>query len=125
MEIKQNTPILLFDNHCYLCEKFSKVVNFFSRGKITMVGHYSKFGIKIREKILEESALEMFWYIDKNIAYGGRAAILPLFKSFLSKKVGKSISVKMEVDCTQNCKTIKAVFVRSSSLLTNSKKIDF
>ena len=90
-----------------------------------MVGHYSKFGIKIREKILDESALEMFWYIDKNIAYGGRAAILPLFKSFFSKKVGKSISVKMEVDCTQNCKTIKAVFVRSSSLLTNSKKIDF
>ena len=46
-----------------------------------MVGHYSNFGKKIREEILDDSALEMFWFIDENTASGGRAALLPLIKS--------------------------------------------
>ena len=29
-----------------------------------MVGHYSDFGTKIRNEILDESALDMFWFID-------------------------------------------------------------
>ena len=44
MEVKENIPIVLFDNQCYLCMKFAKMVNFFARDKITMVGHYSEFG---------------------------------------------------------------------------------
>jgi len=35
---------------------------------------------------LDESALDMFWLIDKKTAYGGRSAILPLIKLILSKK---------------------------------------
>ena len=125
MEIKENTPIVVFDNQCYLCVKFAKVIEFFTRGKITIVGHYSDFGKKIRDDILDESALEMFWFIDTKIAYGGRAALVPLFKSFFSKRTKKSISSKIDGNCEQDCKTIKAVFIRSSSLLTNSKRIDF
>ncbi len=64
MEIKENVPIVVFDNQCYLCVKFAKFVDFFARGKIAMVGHYSDFGIKIRNEILDESALDMFWFID-------------------------------------------------------------
>jgi len=124
MEIKENTPIMLFDNQCYLCIKFAKFANFFARGKIMIVGHYSDFGIKIRNEILDESALEMFWFIDKKRASGGRAALYPLVKSILSKKTKKSTIIKTEEECQQNCKTVKAVFVRSSSLLTNSKKIE-
>ena len=124
MEIKENIPIALFDNQCYLCMKFANTVNFFARGKITMVGHYSEFGEKIRESILDESALEMFWFINQKRAYGGRAALLPLLKSILSEKTKKSSMSKMDDDCEQDCKTIKAVFVRSSSLITNSKIID-
>ena len=124
MEIKENIPIVLFDNQCYLCMKFANTVNFFARGKITMVGHYSEFGEKIRKSVLDESALEMFWLIDQKRAYGGRAALLPLVKSILSKKARKSPMYKINDECQQDCKTVKAVFVRSASLITRSKIID-
>ena len=125
MEIEENVPIVVFDNQCYLCIKFARMVDFLSRGRLTMVGHYSEFGEKIRREVLDESALEMFWFIDKRRAYGGRAALLPVLKSiFLKKGKKNSFSVKNEV-CTQECKNVKAVFVRSSSLLTNSKRIEF
>jgi len=124
MEIKENVPIVVFDNQCYLCMKFAKFVDFFARGKITMVGHYSDFGTKIRNEILDESALDMFWFIDKKRAYGGRAALFPLVKSIFSKKTKKSSTTRVDENCQQDCKTVKAVFLRSSSLLTNSKKID-
>ena len=123
MEIKDNIPIVVFDNQCYLCVKFAKFVDFFARGKITMVGHYSDFGTKIRNEILDESALDMFWFIDKKIAYGGRAALFPLVKSIFSKKTEKTSTIRVDENCQQDCKTVKAVFLRSSSLLTNSKKI--
>jgi predicted DCC family thiol-disulfide oxidoreductase YuxK len=124
MEIKENVPIVVFDNQCYLCMKFAKFVDFFARGKITMVGHYSDFGTKIRNEILDESALDMFWFIDKKRAYGGRAALFPLAISIFSKKTKKSSTTRVDENCQQDCKTVKAVFLRSSSLLTNSKKID-
>ncbi len=124
MEIKENTPIVVFDNQCYLCVKFAKFVDFFSRGKMTMVGHYSDFGEKIRNEILDESALDMFWFIDKKSAYGGRAALFPLVKSIFSKKTKNSSTFMIDENCQQDCKTAKAVFLRSSSLFTNSKKID-
>ncbi len=124
MEIKENVPIVVFDNQCYLCVKFAKFVDFFARGKMTMVGHYTDFGTKIRNEILDESALDMFWFIDKKSAYGGRAALLPLVKSIFSKKTKKSSTTRVDENCQQDCKTVKAVFLRSSSLLTNSKKID-
>ena len=124
MEIKENVPIIVYDNQCYLCVKFAKFVDFFARGKITMVGHYSNFGIKIRNEILDESALDMFWFIDKKRAYGGRAALFPLVKSIFSEKKEKLSTMKVNENCQQDCKTVKAVFLRSSSLLTNSKKID-
>ena len=124
MEIKENIPIVLFDNQCYLCIKFAKMINFFARDKITMVGHYSEFGEKIRKSILDESALDMFWFINQKRACGGRAALLPLLKSILSEKTKKSSMYKINDECKQDCKTIKAVFVRSTSLITNSKTID-
>jgi len=124
MEIKENIPIVLFDNQCYLCIKFAKMINFFARDKITMIGHYSEFGEKIRKSILDESALDMFWFINQKRACGGRAALLPLLKSILSEKTKKSSMSKIDDDCKQDCKTVKAVFVRSSSLITNSKIID-
>ena len=66
----------------------------------------------------------MFWFINQKRACGGRAALLPLLKSILSEKTKKSSMSKIDDDCKQDCKTIKAVFVRSSSLITNSKIID-
>ena len=122
MEVQQ-LPIILFDNQCYWCEKFIKIINFFSRDKIPIVGHYSDFGIKIRNKILDESALDMFWFINKNTAYGGRAAIIPLVNTILFRRTKNVTKIKVKDECQQNCKTVKAFFTRTSSLLRNSNTI--
>ena len=125
MEIKDEIPIVLFDDQCYVCIKFATIVNFFSRGKITMVGHYSDFGEKIREEILDNSALEMFWFIDEKIASGGRAALFPLIKAIFSTKSRKTKFAQMNNICSDECKSVKAVFVRSFTLITNSKKLAY
>ena len=125
MEIKNEIPIVLFDDECYVCIKFALTVNFFARGKITMVGHYSNFGKKIREEILDDSALEMFWFIDENTASGGRAALLPLIKSIFSSNPRKTKFAQMDNICSNECKSAKAVFVRSFTLITNSKKLKY
>ena len=122
MEVQQ-LPIILFDNQCYWCEKFIKIINFFARDKIPIVGHYSDFGIKIRNKILDESALDMFWFINKNMAYGGRAAIIPLVDTILFRRTKNGTKIKVKDECKQNCKTVKAFFTRTSSLFRNSKTI--
>jgi predicted DCC family thiol-disulfide oxidoreductase YuxK len=124
MEIKDEIPIVLFDDQCYVCIKFAIIVNFLARGKITMVGHYSNFGIKIRDEILDESALEMFWFIDKKRASGGRAALFPVVKSIFSSKSRKTKFAQINNICSDNCKSAKTVFLRSFTLITNSKKID-
>jgi len=125
VEIKNEIPIVLFDDQCYVCIKFAAIVNFFSRGKITMIGHYSDFGKKIREEILDDSALEMFWFIDEYFASGGRAAILPLIKSIFSTKSRKTKFAQMDNICSDECKSAKAVFVRSFTLITSSKKLAY
>ena len=90
-----------------------------------MVGHYSNFGKKIREEILDDSALEMFWFIDENTASGGRAALLPLIKSIFSSNPRKTKFTQMDNICSNECKSAKAVFVRSFTLITNSKKLKY
>lgn len=123
VDIKEKLPIVIYDNQCYLCVKFAKMVEFLSRGNLTIIGHYSDSGIKLR-KMLGESALEMFWLIDKKTAYGGRAALLPLLRAIITTKQVRSNKTKVDVQCKQDCKTVKAVFIRSASLFSNSKKID-
>ena len=124
MKFNEYLPLIVFDDQCYLCGQFIKIVNFFAKDKITIIGHYSDFGKKIRDEILDESALEMFWFIEKEVAYGGRAALLPLIKAIISNKSKKSPITKININCQQECKTIKAVFLRSFSMISNSKKIN-
>ena len=124
MDIKEKVPIIVYDNQCYLCVKFAKMIEFLTRGNLTMIGHYSEFGVKLRKTILGESALEMFWLIDEKTAYGGRAALLPLLRAIITTNRGNSNKIKVNEKCEQECKTVKAVFIRSASLFSNSKKID-
>lgn len=123
VDIKEKLPIVIYDNQCYLCVKFAKMIEFLSRGNLTIIGHYSDSGIKLR-KMLGESALDMFWLIDRKTAYGGRAALLPLLRAIITTKQVRSNKTKVDVQCKQECKTVKAVFIRSASLFSNSKKID-
>ena len=123
MNLKEMAPLVIYDNECYLCVQFAKFVNFLAKGRLRFVGHYTDFGEKIREDILDSNALQMFWFIDNNTAYGGRAALSPLFSLILNSN-GKKTKKKIEQDsCELGCKSPNAVFFRSVSLLTNSKKI--
>ena len=123
MDLKEMTPLVIYDDECYLCVQFAKLVNFLAKGRLHFVGHYTDFGKKIRENILDSNALEMFWFIDDNTAYGGRAALCPLFSAIFNAD-GKNIQNNIAQDsCDLGCKSPKAVFFRSASLLTNSKKI--
>ena len=115
---------MLFDNQCYLCTKFASFFDFFLRGKLTIIGHYSKLGEEIRKEILDETALDMFWIINKDRAYGGRAALIPLIKLFGTQKRKTTSKIQMDENCEQECKTVKAVFVRSASLFRNSRIIN-
>ena len=122
MELEELTPLVIYDNHCYLCVKFAKFVNFLAGGRLRIVGHYSQLGKKLRETILDSSALEMFWFVDGKTAYGGRAGLAPLISAIIhrsGKKGGQNIQQSDELEC----KTTKAVFLRSASLLSRSKKI--
>ena len=123
MDLKEITPLVIYDNECYLCVQFAKFVNFLAKGRLHFVGHYTDFGKTLRENILDSNALQMFWFIDDNTAYGGRAALGPLFSAILNAD-GKDIQENIDQDsCDLGCKSTKAVFFRSASLLTNSKKI--
>jgi predicted DCC family thiol-disulfide oxidoreductase YuxK len=124
VDIKENIPLVVYDDLCYLCTKFARIVNFLARENITIIGHYSNQGEEIRNQILDDSALEMFWVIDEKAAYGGRAALVPLIRAIITSKKKKSSNIKFENNCEQECKTVKSVFIRSASLLSNSKKID-
>ena len=123
MNLNEIVPLVVYDDQCYLCIKFAKLVNFLARGKLSLVGHYSSFGEQIRSEILDSSALEMFWFVDRKMAYGGRAALFPLFKSILLSEGSKSEEGVIQKVCDVRCKTTKAVFVRSASLFSHSKKI--
>ncbi len=123
MKLEKMVPLVIYDNECYLCVQFAKFVNFLTKGRLLLVGHYTVFGKQIRNSILDSSALDMFWFIDEKTAYGGRAAIGPLFSAILhvnKKNVQKKI---VEDSCNLDCKSPKAVFFRSASLLTHSKRI--
>ena len=122
MELDDFVPLVLYDNQCYLCVKFAKFVNFLARGRLRIVGHYTDLGKKLREDILDSSALEMFWYVDRKTAYGGRAGLLPLISAIIRAN-GSTRDLNIQESCDLDCKTTKAVFLRSASLLTNSKKI--
>jgi hypothetical protein len=123
IDLKGMVPLMIYDNKCYLCTKFAKIVDLVAGGRLTLVGHYTDLGEKIRDQILDSSALEMFWFVDGKTAFGGRAAIIPLISSIIIHRGGSSRHTIDNVVCDTECKTAKAVFLRSASLLSHSKKI--
>ncbi len=122
MELQEIVPLVIYDNQCYLCIKFAKFVNFLARGRLRIIGHYTEIGKKIREDVLDSSALEMFWFVDGKTAYGGRAALFPLLSAIIQAN-GNAEDLSIQESCDLSCKNTKAVFLRSASLFTNSKKI--
>ena len=122
LKIQDSVPLMIYDNECYVCVQFAKLVNYLAKGRLYLVGHYTDFGKDLRDNFLDSSALKMFWFIDSKTAYGGRAAISPLFSAILNSSESFP-KKKIQNDNTLRCKSPAAVFFRSASLLTNSKKI--
>ncbi|MEK6971158.1 MAG: hypothetical protein AABW60_00215, partial [Thermoproteota archaeon] len=108
MDLEKLVPLVLYDDRCYLCIKFAKVINFLAKGRLRLVGHYTDLGKKLRDEVLDSSALSMFWFIDEKTAYGGRAALLPLFSAIISAK-GNSEGISVQESCDIGCKDTKAV----------------
>jgi len=125
MSIEDLPPIVIYDDRCYLCSRFARGVSVLARRKILIVGHYSELGMKIKSKIFpnDYNSTRMFWFVTGKVAYGGRAAILPLLCFILSNKSTKFIPPEIPAECDHNCKTPKAFFRRTGSILSNSEKI--
>ena len=123
MNLDGKLPLMIFDDKCYVCIQFAKIVNYISKGRLRMIGHYTEFGRLIRESLLDDDALEMFWFIDKETAYGGRAAIIPLLSAILRVHGREFNKVSIQESCDIGCKDSLAVFFRSASLITHSRKI--
>ncbi|QLH09519.1 hypothetical protein DSQ19_08585 [Candidatus Nitrosotenuis sp. DW1] len=123
MDLQGVVPLIIYDNRCYLCTKFAKIIDFVAGKRLTLVGHYTDLGEELRGQILDSSALEMFWFVDGKTAYGGRAAIIPLMSSIIRHDKSQGRSTADKESCDMECKTAKAVFLRSASLLSHSKKI--
>lgn len=122
MDLQDLVPVLIYDNKCYLCTRFARAANFLAGGRLCLVGHYTDLGEKLRDEILDSSALEMFWFVDGRTAYGGRAALLPLIWSLLGSRSRTQYREDLG-SCQTGCRTVKSAFIRSASLLTHSKKI--
>lgn len=123
MDWSQLLPIVLYDDQCYVCSKFAGIIDRLGRGRLTIIGHYSETGASIRADILDSGALEMFWLVDGKKAYGGRAALRPLTRTILLGKRREFEHPRQDTHQTK-CKTAKAVFLRSASLLSNSRTIN-
>ena len=121
--MSEKLPLMIFDDKCYVCIKFAKIVNYLTKGRLRMVGHYTEFGKSIRDNFLSDDALEMFWFINKNTAYGGRAALRPLFSTIFNLDDTNSNKISIQESCDIGCKDSLAVFFRSASLITHSRKI--
>src|SRR5574341_1007224 len=119
MDIRSEVPAMIYDDKCYLCGKFAKIVNLFTRRRLLIVGHYSDFGMKYKSEIFPQNydSTKMFWFIDNKTAYGGRAALIPLISCIMTSKIKSSAQWDIQSSsCSTECKTPKAVFLRSKSL---------
>lgn len=110
---------MLYDDRCEMCSKFARAVNCLAGGRLTIIGHYTSDGSRIRKAVLDKSATEMFWMVGERAAYGGRAALLPLLREIMTARGGLGLVRDTGTCGPEAC----SVFARSASLVTRSRKI--
>lgn len=119
-------PILIYDNLCYSCTRWAKIVNGIVKGKCLIVGHYTPVGKEIKKQLFPKDydGLEMSWFIIDGHAFGGRAGLIHLIRYiFLEPKKGSFAKNEFNfTECSTDCKTVKGVFLRSSRIVTRNKK---
>ena len=123
MDIQKISPALLYDDACYLCSVFARAADALAGGRLALVGHGTQLAAEIRQEHLGEGAAEMFWFIDGASAYGGRSGLLPLAREILFSRKRAPAGHAANPDCAAGCRTPKAFFLRSASILTHGRKI--
>ena len=121
-------PVLIYDDYCASCTNFAKITNRMFRGKITILGHYTQEGRELKQKIFPKNydGTEMSWFVTENKAYGGRKVLIQLLKYLFSTKRERYQPNKFDLTrCTTDCNKIKGVIIRSCSILSNSKIIEY
>ena len=109
-------PVMLYDDKCRLCRGFARTVNRLAGGRMTIVGHYTDEGRRLRASLLYPEATEMFWVLGEEEAHGGRAALLPLLRRIITARGGLGM-LSGDAGCSNDgC----SVFVRSASLVRSS-----
>ena len=135
---REDRDFVIYDNHCSMCTLFARYVGRLTGGRVRLVGHYSRQGSKMRDELLDSDALEMFWFVDKSTAYGGRAAILPLLRNVVTGWLARGSRKPAELPASaasrdtawnsascqsSDCSGPKDVFIRSASIIRNSRVI--
>lgn len=123
---KFSNPILIYDNQCYSCTKYAKIVNRMVSKKCLIVGHYTPLGKEIKKQLFPKDyeGLEMSWFIIAGVAYGGRSGLLRLIKFILFERK-KDVYVDNEFDltaCSTDCNTVKILLQRSFSIFRLHEK---
>lgn len=125
-------PIVIYDNLCTSCTSYAKLVNQLLRGKVVMLGHYTLRGKKFKETIFPKNydGTDMSWFVTETRAYGGRECLKELIKYgilTIRKSNDKEFPKNrfMFDECATDCKTVKNVIIRSCSIITNGKIIEF
>lgn len=121
-------PVLIYDNLCTSCTNFAKIINRMLDGKITMLGHYTQQGKEFKQVIFPENydGTEMSWFVTETKAYGGRKVLQQLIKYMFSRKYGTYTINKFDLNkCTSDCHTVKDVMLRSCSILSSGKVIEY
>lgn len=119
-------PILIYDNLCSSCTTYARIIDIITRGRITILGHYTKNGERVKLKTFPSgyNGLEMSWLITHDKAYGGRKALEQIIKHIFSIKHGDYQENNFNInECTEECRTLKNIIVRTSSVLTKGKII--
>lgn len=138
---KFSRPFMIYDDTCLSCQKFAKIANVISRGWIRIGGHYySEEAIRTKTAVFPKNyeSTKMFWIINSNGAFGGRAGLMPLIKEVLVglfihgehrherkefNPIHAEISKDKCVNKTSSCESIKGTIDRVITLLKSSAKL--
>lgn len=124
------SPTLFYDNYCKLCYRFAKAIWRLSRGRIAVVGMYSRQASWLRSLIDPKIYSSVSWFIlpGSDLVYGGRSSIVPIAKEILMGLVkGGENNFKdpMPTTCSEilPCSGIKGLIYRITHILVKSYKV--
>jgi hypothetical protein len=126
-------PLLIFDDTCRVCGQFAIYVNHLSRGWIRIAGHYDSYEANNAKSLIfpnDYDSTSMFWLINTNGAFGGRAGLLPVLVEIIKGTFRKTREVENpNLACRdiekRSCSSLRSTFARMISLFKNSKQYGF